>query len=48
MASLRSRSGDFPSLARVGLALAIDPSLFYVSYLGKGEGDKSGENYPGE
>ncbi|GMI35863.1 hypothetical protein TeGR_g12884 [Tetraparma gracilis] len=39
-------AGDLPSLPRVGLKLALDPSLFNVTYLGKGEGDNSGENYP--
>jgi beta-galactosidase len=33
---------DLPSLPRVGLKLALNPSLFNVSYLGRGEF----ENYP--
>jgi len=34
------------SLPRVGLTLALDPSLFNISYLGRGSGDTTGENYP--
>ena len=38
--------GDLPSLARVGVTLALDSSLFNITYLGKGVGQQAGENYP--
>ncbi|GMH94547.1 hypothetical protein TL16_g12934 [Triparma laevis f. inornata] len=37
---------ELKSLPRLGLSLALDPSLFNITYLGQGGGDVLGENYP--